>query len=357
VKCDIVIPVWNNKGMTGPCINSIFTNTHCDYGITIIDNASDLPTRIYLDEVKARYPGKITLIRNQENIGNVKAANQGIAASIADYVCILDNDTLVFDDWLSEMMQVAESSKEIGIVGPHSNSGKRKPWNKSYQLYAREMTAGKQGQYAEAASVIGFCYLIKREVISKIGMWDERFSPGYFEDTEYCFRAREAGYMSVFAKGAFVFHFEHVSFRKRGFDVLFKQSEKRFYYLHKRPQRVLYILTNPSNRYYNQIKQDSYNLAKNSNWVTIYLKKSAPKIDLSNHVGVKKLHFYDMLFNFIAIVKVLAKKKKFSKILVDSNNLAAVLISSKRYHGAEVNLINHYKKDVLEDFCKNPLSG
>jgi len=339
VKCDIVVPVWNKKEMTKQCLDSIFANTHCGYSIIIIDNASDLPTRIYLDEVKAKYPDKVTLIRNQENIGNTKAANQGMRASRADYVCILDNDTLVFDDWLNEMIRVSESSKEIGIVSPYNNSGKKKPWDKSYRLYAKEMTAGKQGQYVETAAAIGFCYLIKREVINKIGVWDERFSPGYFEDTEYCLRAKDAGYKSVFAKGAFVFHFEHASFKKRGFDALFKESEEKFYRLHKRPQRILYILTNPSAGYYNQIKQDSYNLAKNYNWVSIFLKKSSPRIDLYDHAYIKVLYFGDIFFALIAIIKVLIKKKKFSKIIADSENISTMMNFLKRYHKAEVQLL------------------
>jgi GT2 family glycosyltransferase len=343
MRCDIVIPVWNKKEMTRQCINSISANTHCDYSIIIIDNASNQPTRAYLDEVKTQYPDRIIIIRNQENVGNTRAVNQGILSSMADYVCILDNDTLVFDDWLSEMIRVAESSKDIGIIGPNSNSGKKKPWNKSYQQYAEEITAGKQGQYTETAAVIGFCYLVKKDVIDKIGMWDERFSPGYFEDTEYCIRAREAGYKCVFAKGAFVYHFEHASFKSREFNILFKQSEEKFYSLYKRPQRVLYILTNPSNRHYNQIKQESYNLAKNSNWVSIFLKKSAPKIDLHNHAYIKVFRFSDIFINFITIVKVLLKKKKFSKIIVDNKNLSTIMILLKRYHKAEVQLLSSYE--------------
>ncbi len=349
MRCDIIIPVWNKKEMTEQCINSIFTNTHCAYRIIIIDNASDQPTAAYLDEVATKYPEKVTIIRNRENLGNTKAANQGMLASRADYVCILDNDTLVFDDWLNEMIRVAESAKDIGIVGPHSNYGKKKPGNKSYQLYAKEMVSGRQGQYIETAAVIGFCYLIKREVIDKIGMWDERFSPGYFEDTEYCFRARKIGYRSVFAKGAFVFHFEHTSFKSRGFEALFKLSEEKFYSLYKRPERILYILTKTDTKCYHRIIEDSYDLAKNSNWVSIFLKKSLPRIDLYDHAYIKMFRFSDIFFNLRTIVKILVKKKKFSKILVDNNNLVAVLISLKRYHRAKVNLISYQKEDILED--------
>jgi GT2 family glycosyltransferase len=113
VSCDIIISVWNKKELTRQCLDSIFANTHCEYKIIIIDNASDQPTAAYLDEVPREYPDKVTIIRNRDNLGNTKAANQGIVASRADYVCILDNDTFVCDGWLDEMVRIAESSKDI----------------------------------------------------------------------------------------------------------------------------------------------------------------------------------------------------------------------------------------------------
>lgn len=340
MTCDIVMVVWNNKDLTEQCVNSIFSSKiTCRYRLILVDNASGLAAREYLDGLKALFPDKIAIIRNKENLGYPKAVNQGIKSSSADYVCVINNDTLVFDEWLDEMIRVAEGSKGIGIVNPANNFGRKKPWNKTYGRYAREATAGMQGQYAETASPAGFCYLIKREVISKIGLWDEQFSPGYFEDTEYALRAKQAGYKSVFAKGAFVFHLEHASFRKRGFNALFKQSEEKFYKLYKRPQRILYVLAKTGNAYYNKIKEESYKLAENSNWVWIFLKKSAPEIDLHEHTYIRAFRFPDLLFSFKTIFKILFKKKKFSRILVDDEGLAARLINFKRYHKAEVGLL------------------
>lgn len=338
-KCDIIIAVWNRKELTTRCINSIFANTHCDYKLIIVDNASDPPTRDYLAALEASHKDKIILIRNEENLGYPKAVNRGIRASSADYACIINNDIIVFDGWLEEMIAVAQSSVDIGIVNPSNNFGRKKPWNKSYQQYASEMTVGEKGQYSETASPVGFCYLIKREVINKIGVWDERYSPGYFEDTEYALRANKAGYRSVFAKGAFVFHFEHSSFKKRRFNSLFKQSEEKFYALHKRPERILFLLTDRGGRYYGRVKEDSYILAKDSNWVSIYLKKSAPKIDLYDHTYMRAFRFSDAFFNLAAIIKIVAKKKKFSRILVDDEKLAKRLNGLKKYHKAKVELL------------------
>lgn len=340
MTCDIIMVVWNNRDLTEQCVNSIFSSEiTCQYRLILVDNASGQAAREYLDRLKVLFSDKIIIIRNKENLGYPKAVNQGIKSSSADYVCVINNDTLVFDGWLDEMMRVAESSKDVGIVNPANNFGKKRPWNKTYEQHAREMTAGRQGQYAETASPAGFCYLIKREVIDKIGLWDEQFSPGYFEDTEYALRAKQAGYKSVFAKGAFVFHLEHASFKKRGFNAFFKQSEEKFYKLYKRPQRILYVLAKTGNMYYNKIKDESYKLAENSNWVCIFLKKSAPEIDLREHTYIRAFRFSDLFFSFKTIFKILFKKKKFSRILVDDECLAARLINFKKYHKAEVGLL------------------
>ncbi len=338
--CEIIISVWNQKRLTQQCINSIFANTHCDYSLIVIDNASATPTRIYLDEIKAKYPDRIKIIRNKENVGNTKAANQGMLASSADYVCILDNDTIVCDGWLNEMIRIAESSPDIGIVNPHSNFGRKKPWNKSYQQYAREKTRGKQGQHIETATAVGFCFLIKRDVINKIGLWDERFSPGYFEDTEYSLRARKAGYRSAFAKGAFVFHFEHASFRKRNLNQLFEQSKEKFYSLYKKPERVLFVKSHIDKKYYDKIIHTSYSLAKDANWVWIFLRKSSPELNLYEHTNIKVIRIPSVRFYLEVIMRILVKKKKFSTIFVDDENLTAILNRLKRYHSAEARLLS-----------------
>ena len=317
MTCDIIMPVWNKKELTGRCLDSIFENTDCDYRIIIIDNASDSPTREYLDRIKNSRPDKVILVRNQENIGFTKAVNQGIINSSGDYVCILNNDIIVFGGWLTEMIRVAESSKDIGIVNPSNNFGAKAPVGMTLQQYAEGKTAGKWGQWIETATPVGFCYLIKREVINKIGIWDERFSPGYFDDTEYAIRARGAGYKSVFAKGAFVFHEEHSSFKKRGFNAFFKQSEEKFYRMHRRPDRVLFVVTKPSASVYENVKNKSAKFAAGGAWVSVFLKESAPKIQLPDHTYIRAFYFKDSLFYIKVLFKILFKKKRFTKIFVN----------------------------------------
>jgi len=341
MKCDIIIPIWNKLKLTRQCIDYIARNTRFPYRIIAVDNASDKDTKEYLEGLKEDSRFDFLLIRNEENLGNTKAANQGMDASDAEYVCILDNDTIVMAGWLGEMIDIAESAKDIGIVNPSNNFGKKKPWRQTYEDYALQRTRNNRGKFNETASPVGFCYLIKRELLDRIGKWDESFSPGYFEDTEYALRAREAGYKSVFAKGAFVWHIEHSSFksRKKGFTTLFKQSEEKFYGRFKRPERILYVLSEGSDRLYERIKTESYQQASDSNWVWVFLKRSAPDIALSDHSYIRKFLLFDLLFGLNVIFRVLKRKKKFSRIIVDEARLQKRLERLGNFHKAKVQLI------------------
>ena len=85
LRCDIIIPVWNQLDYTSSCLNSIFRSTRILFRIIIIDNASDKQTAQYLDSIKKKYPEQIVLIRNRENLGWIKAVNQGIFYSDSRY--------------------------------------------------------------------------------------------------------------------------------------------------------------------------------------------------------------------------------------------------------------------------------
>jgi GT2 family glycosyltransferase len=139
MKCDIVIPVWNMKELTEQCVNNVIRHTDFPYRLIMIDNASDEETRRYLEDLVKRKDINVRLIRNEENLGNSKAANQGIRASDAEYVCILDNDTLVMDHWLTEMVNTAESDEKMGVVNPLSNYGSKKPLGRKWEDVADEV--------------------------------------------------------------------------------------------------------------------------------------------------------------------------------------------------------------------------
>lgn len=199
MHCDIIIPVWNQPRLTKECIDSVIRCTHSPFRLIVIDNGSEKETKDYLIGLKGRADLKIILIRNEQNLGFVKAINQGIKSSDGDYICLLNNDTKVEEGWLGELINVAQSDYKIGIVSPggFSDSYRKKELRR---------------KWIEIGFAIGACMLIKREVINNIGFFDEAYEIGFWEDTDYCQRAKKAGYICVTAKAAYVFHHSHKTF-------------------------------------------------------------------------------------------------------------------------------------------------
>ena len=225
MKCDIIIPIWNQLDYTRDCIEGILKNTAYPYRLILIDNASDDEMRRYLDGVKAKRPRDVELIRNEENLGFVKAVNQGLKCSKEPYVCVLNNDTIPATSWLERLIDFAESHKDVGLVKPQCDGHLDRP----IEIYARMLETNK-GRYMEMNQCQGFCMLVKREVIERIGYLDESFGIGGFDDTDYSMRAHRAGYRSVAIYDAYVYHRLHASFNRAGNrEEWVKRNEKIYY--------------------------------------------------------------------------------------------------------------------------------
>ncbi len=215
----IVIPTYNQWEYTKQAIESIKRFTDYNYEIIIVDNASTDGT---IAELK-KYP-EIKVIANKENFGFPKAINQGVLESKGDYILLLNNDVIVTQNWLSRMIEVADMQENIGIVGPISNSvsGVQLDKNAKYKSvkdmpkYAATIAERNKGKIVEFPRVAFLCTLIKKEVINKIGGLDEGFTPGNFEDDDFCLRAQIAGYKTVIAQDVFIHHYGSVSFKKDG---------------------------------------------------------------------------------------------------------------------------------------------
>jgi len=124
------------------------------------------------------------------------------------------------------MLNRLHSNEQIGLIGPVSNniSGPQQVPTSYRHLNELDGSAwdwGKQhnGKSVEVDRLVGFCLLFKREVIERIGLLDERFGIGNFEDDDFCRRAAEAGYQSLIAIDCFVHHFGSVSFQGAGVDL------------------------------------------------------------------------------------------------------------------------------------------
>jgi len=221
----VIIPVHNALGYTRQCLESIGRHTRPPYQVIVVDNGSDDGTGEWLAEMMGA-GWSLQVISNQENLGFVIAANQGLRATEAEWRVLLNNDTVVCAGWIEGMLFVLGLDERIGIVGPKTlwpdedrimatggllftRGGSYLPVGRGAARTDPRFSAPEDRQYIE-----GSCMLITRAVIEAIGLLDETYSPGYWEDADYCFRARQAGFRCVYSPFAEIRHYAGITARQ-----------------------------------------------------------------------------------------------------------------------------------------------
>ncbi|KKO54343.1 glycosyl transferase family 2 [Paenibacillus sp. DMB20] len=221
---DVVICVHNQLDAVKKCLDSVRrTKTTQDFNLIVIDDGSDQTTRQYLGEFSKRYP--CTIIRNEKARGYTASANQGLKQSTSRYCILLNSDTIVPPHWLDRLTETMESDQRIGIVGPLSNAASWQSvpsMDSSKNGLGPNMTLDQMAELVYQASekifpramfLNGFCLMIKREVIERIGYLDEtNFPIGYGEEDDYCLRARGANFKLKIATHCYIFHQKSASF-------------------------------------------------------------------------------------------------------------------------------------------------
>lgn len=332
MTCDIIVVVWNQIRVTNRCLESVIRNTQADYRIIIIDNASDDETKIYVDSFVKKHGNKVILLRNETNIGFLKAANQGLRKSTAKYTCLLNNDTIVTKGWLDELMGVAEANSDLGILNPSSTTLGQKVPLKDIDKYAGKIKI-YQGEYIEMAQASGFCMFITRELINAIGLLDEIYGIGYFEDTDYCRRAKEAGFKIARVKASYIYHQENASFIKlKRRDEVFKANRKIFEERWGKPLRVFIEAKDGLEK--NEIKA-LFNFANKANWFIIAFSENLPQN--IKHSNIRFIKYPSVFFYIPVFFKVISRtKKKYDMIVIRNISLRKVLEKLRFIHKAEV---------------------
>ena len=238
------IIILNHNGLqySKRCIKSIAKYTHKPYELLLIDNGSTDGTAKYLKSVP-----RATVILNRNNRGFAAGCNQGIRKARGKYLLLLNNDTVVTPLWLDRMIACAQSSRAIGLVGPRTNSiyGVQMTGPGPYRTLAdmirwsRMRHLAHLGDWFEVFALTGFCLLIKREVVKAVGLLDERFAWGPFEDYDYCLRARIAGFRSFCVNDVFIHHYGSkgyapgvlLDYRKMNRDIFIQKWGKPLYEL------------------------------------------------------------------------------------------------------------------------------
>lgn len=207
-KVFIIVLHYKNWKDTNECLKSL---EKLDYPST--DSTSSLQAG------SGQVPNfEIIVIDNdKENPGFAGGMNIGIRQALekgADYVLLLNNDTIVEPDFLKELVKVGESDKKNGILGPviydyqskkiHFAGGKIN-WLYTKGIHLTEIFNLQFSIFNPVDYVTGACLLIKREVIEKIGLMDEDYFL-YFEDVDWCLKASRAGYKCVLVPNSKIWH-------------------------------------------------------------------------------------------------------------------------------------------------------
>ncbi|MGW8249849.1 MAG: glycosyltransferase family 2 protein, partial [Anaerolineales bacterium] len=217
-KASILILTYNNIGYTRQCLESISAKTaYPNYEVVVVDNASTDGTVEFLQEYAAGHTG-IRLVINQENRGFAAGNNQGIAASTGEYIVFLNNDTIVTLGWLSGLISHLRDPA-VGAVGPVTNSaGNESKIGVDYSEisdlddFARRHAQAHNGESFEIRMLALFCMLVRRSVIEQVGVLDERFGVGMYEDDDFSLRIRQKGYRLLCAEDVYIHHWGSASF-------------------------------------------------------------------------------------------------------------------------------------------------
>jgi GT2 family glycosyltransferase len=263
VDLSIIIVNTNERHVLKPCLRSVFTQTKgIDFEIIVIDNASTDGTL----EMLANEFSQVKVIPNNENLGFAVANNRGIKKAVGKYVLLLNPDTEVLNGAIQKTVAFMNEHLRAGIAGcklifPNGKlqaSIRSFPtaWNLFveatflYKLFSRTKLFGKYYfsyfDYAvdiQVDWVSGAYFLIRQEVIDKIGILDEQFYL-YTEETDYCYRAKQAGFEVWFTpRGEVIHYWGGMSAINKRVAVWMQRSQLLFYQKHYHGfKKYLFIL-------------------------------------------------------------------------------------------------------------------
>lgn len=239
-KVSVIVLTYNNLKLNRLCINTILQKTaYPNYELIVVDNQSTDGTREWLDGWKRNCPPNVKIILNDENRGFAGGNNVGMQAASGEYVVLLNNDTVPACGWLTAMVKHLENHTRLGMVGPVTNSiGNEAKIAVDYRTlnemeqFAYRYTWNHMGEeFFRVKALALFCTMIRREVIEKVGMLDEGYKVGMFEDDDYSEAVGAAGWDMAIVDDAFVHHQDGATFKKmdkKKYETVFTVNKNRF---------------------------------------------------------------------------------------------------------------------------------
>lgn len=247
----IVLVNFNGAKDTIECIKSLNNINYENFKIVVVDNKSSDEDKVKLKEADIKFH----LIESNENLGFAGGNNIGIKYAIdnnADFVLLLNNDTLVHKDFLNELMKYTEIN--VGVIGPKILyypevskiwfAGGMINWFKfiGQHFGEKQEDNGQFNTLKEVDFVTGCCMLIDSNVFKKVGLLPEGYFM-YFEDVDFCVKVKDAGYKLIYNPNSEIYHKVSISSGGEESPFILKYSNRnRLKFMKKYKHKVSFTM-------------------------------------------------------------------------------------------------------------------
>ena len=213
---DLVVPCYNAPDLTRKCIESLLATTDPRHRILLLDDVSPDPNVAPMLRRYAERHAHVEYHLAPKNRGFPATCNWGMQLSKRDVV-LINNDAEFTPGWLARMDRCLRSHARLAAISPMSNNAticsvpqlngnNQLPEGKTLQEMAELLAQSASCAYPRVPTVVGFCMLMTREAIDRIGFFDESFGLGYGEEVDWCQRAWMAGFECALCDDAYVYH-------------------------------------------------------------------------------------------------------------------------------------------------------
>ncbi len=212
---------WNGRTLLASCLPPLARLDYPDYEIVLIDNHSDDDSVAWTRE---NFPDT-RIIQNDDNLGFSKGMNVGLRCHRKEIAVLLNTDVETRPDWLKELVRPIAANPTVGITGSklyfgdgrtlqHAGAMIEWPLGIGRHRFYREEDTGQADTECVVDYVTGASMAIARPVLETIGVFDEDFAPFYYEETDFCLRAKAADFQVVYAPRSVAIHHESMTFRQ-----------------------------------------------------------------------------------------------------------------------------------------------
>jgi GT2 family glycosyltransferase len=301
----IVIVNTNTRELLKQCIDSILDNTTgLEYEIIVVDNHSADGSS---EMITAEFPS-VRLIQNDSNLGFPASNNRGFAVSSGRYVLALNPDTVVLGDALSSMVSFMDEHAECGACGCKllNGDGSLQPSWENFpsmlseifyetplnRIFPHRKRRKSNGAY-DVDWVSGACLMVRRQTLEEVGVFDERFSPIYSEETDWCYRIKAGGWKIYYVPEPEIIHLSGQTTKKKPiwFYLQLQRSKYLFFRKHRgvlyaETYRFLRIVICAVKLCLDSLRSLTHTMPKDSRSSCLKRNRSLLKMFLDPHVGV-----------------------------------------------------------------------